>query len=105
MDASAIDSQVLALMLRDYPELADRLRVIDTLGPSTIQPVVAARRLPESLKVELRDALLGLADDPAARPHLDRGFIERFVAVSDADYDDVRAMLAACEAADFLTLR
>src|SRR5580765_6548252 len=39
VDGSAIDSQVLALTLRDHPELAERLRVIDTLGPSTIQPV------------------------------------------------------------------
>jgi phosphonate transport system substrate-binding protein len=105
VDASAIDSQVLSLLLRDHPDLAERVRVIETLGPSTIQPVVAARELPVSLKVELRDLLLGLADDPVARPHLDRAFVERFVAVSDSDYDDVRAMLAACEEANFLTLR
>jgi phosphonate transport system substrate-binding protein len=105
VDGSAIDSQVLALMLREQPELAEHVRVIDTLGPSTIQPVVAARHLPESLKVELRDLLLGLGDDAAARPHLDRACVERFVPVSDADYADVRAMLAACEDADFLTLR
>lgn len=105
VDAAAIDSQVLAVTLRDYPELADHLRVIDTLGPSTVQPVVIARRLPESLKVELTDVLLGLGDDPVARAHLDNGFVERFVPVSDGSYDDVRAMLAACEAADFLTLR
>ncbi len=43
VDASAIDSQVLAVKLRERPDLAGRLRVIDTLGPSTIQPFVAAR--------------------------------------------------------------
>jgi phosphonate transport system substrate-binding protein len=105
VDGSAIDSHVLALLLRDDPALAERVRVIDTLGPSTIQPVVVARHLPESLKGELRDVLLGLGDDPAARPHLDRACIERFIAVSDATYDDVRSMLTACEEADFLTLR
>lgn len=105
VDASAVDSQVLALMLRDHPELAERLRVIDTLGPSTIQPVVVARRLPESLKAELRDIFLGLGDDPAARAHLDKGFVERFIPVDDASYDDVRAMLSACEEAGFLTIR
>lgn len=105
VDASAIDSHVLALTLRDHPELAHCLRVIDTLGPSTIQPVVVARRLPESLKVELSDAFLSLGDDPAARPHLARGFIERFIPVNDASYDDVRAMLATCEEAGFLTIQ
>jgi hypothetical protein len=37
--------------------------------------------------------------------YLDRGFIDRFVAVSDGDYDDIRAMLATCEQAGFMTLR
>ena len=46
VDASAIDSHVLALAVRDRPALTNHLRVIDSLGPSTIQPVVVARRLP-----------------------------------------------------------
>ena len=46
VDASAIDSQVLAVALRDDPALVVQLKVIDTLGPSTIQPVVAANHLP-----------------------------------------------------------
>src|SRR5262249_55503676 len=102
---SAVDSQVLAVALREHPELANRLRVIDVLGPSTIQPVVASRRLSAGLRGELRDVLLQMGDDPAARPHLAQGFVERFAAVTDEDYDDIRAMLAAAEAADFLTLR
>ena len=44
--------------------------MIDALGPSTIQPLVAAHHLPESLKADVRDVLLGLGDDPAARDHL-----------------------------------
>ena len=36
VDASAIDSQVLAIAVRDQPALADAVRVIDSLGPSTI---------------------------------------------------------------------
>lgn len=105
VDASAIDSHVLAVMLREQPELGKRLRVIDTLGPSTIQPLVAAHHLPESLKTELRDLLVGMGDDPAARLYLDRAFIDRFVPVSDASYDDLRDMVSTCEAADFLMLR
>src|SRR4029453_1256049 len=41
VDAAAIDSQVLAIERRDHPQLAALLRIIDTFGPSTIQPVVA----------------------------------------------------------------
>ncbi len=105
VDAAAIDCHVLGVALRAQPELAARVRVIDTLGPSTIQPVVASRRLPHRLRAELRAFLLSLANDPAARPHLDRALVQGFEAVNDTSYDDIRDMLAAAEAADFLALR
>ena len=105
IDAAAIDSQVLAIALRDQPGLADELKVIDVLGPSTIQPVVAARHLPVELRAALRTVLLEMSDDFEARAALAHGFVERFVPVSDADYDDIRGMLAAAENARFLTIR
>jgi phosphonate transport system substrate-binding protein len=105
VDASAIDSQVLAVALRDDPELARQIHVIDTLGPSTIQPVVAASKLPSSLKSDIRAALLNIADDPRARERLSLGFVERFAPVEDSAYDDIRRMLAAAEEAGFMTLR
>jgi phosphonate transport system substrate-binding protein len=94
VDASAIDSQVLAVALREQPGLANQLRIIDSLGPSTIQPVVVSRRLPGWQKDAIRGGLLDIADDPSAQPHLLYGFIERFVAVDDAAYDDIRHMRA-----------
>jgi phosphonate transport system substrate-binding protein len=105
VDAAAIDCHVLAVALRAQPELAARVRVIDTLGPSTIQPVVASRRLPLRLRTALRAFLLNLASDPVARPHLDRALVQEFEAVNDSSYNDIRAMLAAVEAVDFLALR
>jgi phosphonate transport system substrate-binding protein len=105
VDAAAIDCHVLAVAQRAQPELAARVQVIDTLGPSTIQPVVASRRLPQRLRTDLRAFLLNLANDPVARPHLDRALVQGFEAVNDASYDDIRAMLAAVEAAGFLALR
>jgi phosphonate transport system substrate-binding protein len=105
IDAAAIDSQVLAIELRDHPELASQLRVIDVLGPSTIQPVVAARHLPESLKADLRTVLLDMGTDPHAKERLTYGLVERFVPVADSTYDDIRQMLAAAEAAGFMTIR
>lgn len=105
IDAAAIDSQVLAVELRDHPELAASIRVIDTFGPSTIQPVVARTDLPDSLKTDVQAAFSALADDPAARAVLSHGLFERFVPVADADYDDIRAMLDAAEAADYWIIR
>jgi phosphonate transport system substrate-binding protein len=97
VDAAAIDSQVLAIELRDHPQLADRLRVVGTFGPSTIQPVVAASRLPGRLKDQVRELLVELGGDPSARSTLDHGFIDHFSPIDDAAYDDIRAMLATIQ--------
>jgi phosphonate transport system substrate-binding protein len=104
VDAAAIDSQVLAIELRDHPGLGAGLRVVGAFGPSTIQPVVAARRLPDALKDQVQELLVALADDPAARPVLDYGLIDRFDPIGDAAYDDIRAMLVAIEAAGWTSL-
>jgi ABC-type phosphate/phosphonate transport system substrate-binding protein len=100
-----VDSHVLALALRDHPELGSGLRVIDSLGPSTIQPVVVDSRLAEGLKADLRSLLLELTADPAGRTVLADRLVERFVAIADEDYDDLRRMRAACVAAGLTTLR
>jgi phosphonate transport system substrate-binding protein len=105
VDASAIDSQVLAVAMRDDPALRDGLRVIDALGPSTIQPVAVSKRVPDDLREAIRDVLLGMDDDAAARSQLAVGMVERFVPVGPADYDDIRRMLNATEAAGLTALR
>ncbi len=96
---------MLAVELRDHPELAGQLRVIDSLGPSSIQPLAASSRLPAELKRDIQAVLAEMHQDPAGREWLDRGLIDHFETVSDADYDDIRAMLAACDQAGFLSLR
>jgi phosphonate transport system substrate-binding protein len=102
-DWAAIDSQVLDLAFRRDRRLRRELRVIAALGPSTIQPVVASeRRLTAGQRAEVRDALLAMHADPADRPIMRAAGIERFVPVADADYDDIRAMLAAVEDAGLL---
>jgi hypothetical protein len=55
-DTAAIDSQVLAIERRDHPRHADRW-VVGSFGPSTIQPLVAASRLPRRLKDQIRAML------------------------------------------------
>lgn len=105
VDASAIDSQVLAVAMRDDPELVDRLRIVDSLGPSTIQPVAVSKRFDERFRRDVREVMLGLHRSPELREVLEHGVIERFVEVGPGSYDDIREMLAACEEADFLKIR
>ncbi|MCL5735504.1 MAG: PhnD/SsuA/transferrin family substrate-binding protein [Actinobacteria bacterium] len=99
VDASAIDSQVLAVELREHPRMRASLRVIDSLGPSPIQPVVVASRLPGRVKDELRTALAEMHNDAEGRRALAWGFVKRLEAVVDADYDPIRRMLEAVERA------
>lgn len=105
VDGSAIDSQVLAVELREHPDLAARVRVVEALGPSTIQPVAVSRRVSDDLRKAIRDTLVTLAEDPAVRERLAIGLVERFVAVDAASYDDIRMMADACQAAGFMELR
>jgi phosphonate transport system substrate-binding protein len=104
-DASAIDSHVLELVFRSDPELRSALRVIESLGPSTIQPVVAARHLPGDMKAEMKRALTEMHRDAAVRGCLSVGMIKRFEAVSDATYDDIRLMLRTAESAGFMRIK
>jgi phosphonate transport system substrate-binding protein len=102
-DWAAIDSQVLAIWMRQVPSLRRRLRVVEVLGPSTIQPVVAsARRLGAGTRRTITEVLLAIHEDPSVRPDLRAAGIERFVAVGDAHYDDIRDKLAAAAAAGLL---
>jgi phosphonate transport system substrate-binding protein len=105
VDAAAIDSQVLAVELRDHPHLENELRIIDSLGPSTIQPLAATSHLSASLRSDIQSVLAEMHWHEIARAQLDRGFIDRFVPAQDSDYDDIREMLEVCERANFLTLR
>jgi len=95
VDASAIDSQVLAVALTEDPGLADAVRVIDVFGPSTIQPVVASSRLDAGLREDARRVLIDL--DATASPTFAAAGVERLVAIDDATYDDIRAMERAGE--------
>ncbi len=105
IDASAIDSQVLGIQMRDNAELQESLRVVATLGPSTIQPVAVSKRFDEPFRSEVTEIFTSLHEDPDTAQLFRHGMVDRWVAVGPADYDDIRMMLEACEDADFLVLR
>lgn len=103
VDAAAIDSQVLAIELRDWPELAEKVRTIGSLGPSTIQPVVASRsRLSPADRRSIVVELIGLGADPRARSLMDAAFVERFVTIDGDGYDDIRRMLRRVQGSGFI---
>jgi phosphonate transport system substrate-binding protein len=98
VDGSAIDSQVLAVELRDHPDLRERIRVIDSLGPSTNMPLVAAAAC-EGLRQEVGEVVAGLGTEETDRDGLASGLFSGFVEIDDPAYDDIRDMLDSVKAA------
>lgn len=92
IDASAIDSTVLELVLIANPALASQIRIIDSLGPSPIPPWVASHSLPPEQLTALRDLFCNMHLDPQGKAILTAGHLESFAAVTDADYDPIRQM-------------
>ena len=102
VEGSAVDSHVLGVELRHRPELAEQIRVIGTLGPSTIQPLVATSAVSPRLRQEVIEIVAGLGSTESERRSLSAGLVERFVAIDDSAYADIRSNLRAVEAARFL---
>ena len=97
VDASAIDSTVLDMIIAHRPEIASSIRVIEAWGPSPIPPWVVLKSVASDLRQSLRDALLAMDKDSNGREILDQGQIDHFTIVSDQDYDLVRRMYQRAE--------
>ena len=99
VDASAIDSTVLELELRQHPELAPHLRVVHTLGPSPIPPGVISRHVPLATRRAVRDTLLRMHEDPEGSALLAEAGLARYIPTRDEDYDEIRHMARTAERA------
>ncbi|MPY21046.1 PhnD/SsuA/transferrin family substrate-binding protein [Shewanella psychropiezotolerans] len=97
IDASAIDSWVLELEMIKRPELASKLRVIDTLGPSSFPPWMISRLVPVELRRRIKHLLVEMHQDPIGRSILDKVEISHFSATEDRDYDPIRKMAQSAE--------
>ncbi len=96
-DSAAIDSMVMDSALRDDPELANQIRIIETLGPSPIPPWVIHKSVPASLRQSTRQALTQMHLTQAGREILALGQMARFETAVDTHYDAIRQMLQAAE--------
>jgi phosphonate transport system substrate-binding protein len=101
VDAAAIDSHLSDILHSRDKGLSRKLRVVDVLGPSSIPPVVVSRRLDNELQCRLRDALITMHLNDFGARELRECLIERFVAVKDEDYGDIRKMLKRMEGVEF----
>ncbi|MDX2216193.1 MAG: PhnD/SsuA/transferrin family substrate-binding protein [Oculatellaceae cyanobacterium bins.114] len=84
---AAIDSTVLEQEYRKLPDLARSLRVIESVGPCPIPPLVGAQRLGAATLNHLQAVLL--EPDAELRSHLQQAGIQRFAAVQPEDYEAI----------------
>ena len=104
-DTAAIDSMVLEMELAQRPERSGAFRVIASLGPAGMPPVIASTRLGESLHERLTQALVTMHTHQPGQAILRHGGIRCFAQVTDQNYDDIRQMLAALQQAGITELR
>jgi len=87
VDCAAIDSTVLEQELRNLPILANNLRVIESIGPCPMPPIVIAQHLGATLIESVQLALLN--PDTQLRSLMDEAQIQRYVSVQAEDYQAI----------------
>lgn len=97
VDCAAIDSTVMEAALREDPELANQIRIIEALGPSPIPPWVIHKCVPVSLRQSIRQALTQMHLSSIGQEILAKGEMVRFDTAVDAHYDPLRQMLQASQ--------
>lgn len=108
-ECAAIDSTVLE-QLRDTPPFSEQLRVIDSIGPCPMPPVVGARRLGSAFLSALQSALcqpdreLQEAMKRLGKTQTSRSHIQRYAVVQSEDYSAIATSYNRAVNADYLVL-
>ncbi len=98
-DCSAIDSVVLEQELRDFPQLATSLRVIESIGPHPMPPVVAAQHLSPTLIDLIQSALC--QPDAKLQLAMKQAQIQHYVKVQSEDYTQLATIYDTISQADY----
>lgn len=97
VDVAAIDANALAFMRSVGFDLG--IRVLETLGPFPVQPVVVRATMAEAERRAICEALLDMHYASGGEPLLRFG-VRRFAAIDDSHYDSVRSKMQARGALD-----
>lgn len=97
-ECSAIDSTVLEQQLHDSPKLVKHLRIIESIGPCPMPPIVASVRL-ENYIQDLQSALC--QPDKELQSAMKQAQIRRFDAVQSEDYEQLGTIYDAAQKAGY----
>jgi phosphonate transport system substrate-binding protein len=92
IDGAAVDSLVYEQLVQANPALGQRTRVVHRSPPYGVAPVVVSTRLPGDRRAAIRNALLGLDEDPSALAALHLVGFDRFALPARDMYRDAFAI-------------
>lgn len=101
-DFAAIDSTVLEQELRDFPELSQHLRVVDSIGPNPMPPIVAKVDLGAEFIDRIQSALL--SPDAELLAAMEKAGVQRYAAVESRDYDALAKLSAGIASYYYLVM-
>ena len=104
-DASAVDSIVYDYERINHATDAQQTRIVKTLGPAGIPPVVVSSKIRPVQRRRIQDILIGMSDDPEGRQILNEALLDRFEVVTDSNYDDIRAMNNMAYESGFMSIK
>jgi phosphonate transport system substrate-binding protein len=84
------------LVKTQYPDIADKVKIIELSEAIPNDPIVFRKDLPEELKVTLTNAFLKFVQSPEGRDAFEKIYgVTDLKTATDKDYDAVRAMLTS----------
>lgn len=101
-DYAAIDSTVLEQERRDFPDLSNQLRVIESIGPCPMPPIVVAQRLGKTLIDRIQAALL--EPDLSFKQVMAQAGMHRYESVSVDQYRELADHYEAVRRAGYDTV-
>lgn len=92
VDAAAVDSLIWEYLNNKNPEVGVKTRIIKRSAPFGIPPLVIRPGLPETIRIQLRNILFTMHENPAGKKILEGMLIRRFIPGADSDYNSIREM-------------
>ncbi|GEA18502.1 phosphate/phosphite/phosphonate ABC transporter substrate-binding protein [Moorella sp. E306M] len=90
VDGAAVDSLVYEAFAKKHPEIAAKVKIIQSSDDFASPPVVVRPGLEPALKAKVREAFLQMDKKENGRKILNELGIERFIPINDEAYNPVR---------------
>lgn len=93
VDGASVDSIVYDAFIRSYPEMSEKIKIVQKMGPYPSTPIIVRSNLATKLKNRLRNAILLMDREPFGSEILFRLGIDRFIMKEKYDYSSIEMMM------------